>query len=150
VAATATQFVTPLFARKATDEGRANTTTLADDSSLQLPGMISGAIYEISGVLFYDGGTGGSAGNLKWKFTVPSGSVMLYSYARQNVSHVYSGAFGAQGSDTINADTTGVGATMTVTIRGIVVAGSNGTLKFQWAQDNAASGPTPTSSPTRS
>lgn len=133
--ATGSQFVTPVFARKATDEARASNTTLANDTSLVLPGLVSGAIYEIEGVILYDGGASTNAGLFDWKFAVPSGSTMTYAYARENSSGQFTGAYPSPGSTTNTANTTGVGTTMSVTIRGILVCASNGSLQFMWAQD---------------
>lgn len=139
VAATATQFLKPVFARKTADEARASNTTVADDGptggSLALAGLVAGAVYRVEGVLMYDGGAGASAGLFDWKFSVPAGSTMTYSYSRENPSGSYTGAYPAAGSTTVTANTTGVGTTMSVTLNGLLVCASNGTLKLQWAQD---------------
>lgn len=135
--ATSSQFVTPVFARKSTDEARASDTTLANDTSLVLPGLVNGAIYEIDGVINYHGGAGGSAGFFKWAFAVPSGSTMTYAYARENESGVFSGAYPSGGTTTNTANTTGVSTTMCVQLRGILICGSNGSLQFKWAQDTS-------------
>jgi hypothetical protein len=132
LAATATQFVVPLFARKATDEARASDATLANDTSLKLTGLVSGGIYEIAAIIVYDGAD--DTNNLQWKFTVPSSSAGVYTYSRENEAGVYSGAYPASWTDTVTAHTTGVTAAMSVTIRGLLIAGANGTLQFQWAQ----------------
>jgi hypothetical protein len=138
--AVAGQFVQPLFARKAISEGRASTTTLANDTSLKLSGLISGAIYEVDMLVLYDGAasSGGTIGCLKWTFTTPTGSSGQYSYARENESGVYSGAYPAAWTDTVNANSTGVSAPMNVVMRGMLVAGANGILQFQWAQDHSS------------
>lgn len=137
-AATATQFVVPLFARKATDEGRASTTTLANDTSLAVAGLISGAIYEVQALIAYDGGAGGSEGDLKWKFTVPTSSSGTYGYTRaRQTDGLFTGAFNSLWTDTNTAQTTGVGASMCLQIKGLLVAGANGTLTFQWAQNSS-------------
>lgn len=133
--ATATQFVVPLFARKATDEARASTVTLANDTSLTVPGLVSGAIYEVQALIAYDGGAGGSEGDIQWKFTVPTSSSGIYGYTRARQSDgVFTGAFNSLWTDTNTAQTTGVGASMCLQIKGLLVAGANGTLTFQWAQ----------------
>ena len=136
--ATQTQYVQPLFARKSTDEGRASTTTLANDTSLVLTGLKAGGIYEVAGIIVYDGGASTSAGNFKWNFSVPSGgSGGVYTYSRENEGGTYTGAYPANWTDTETANTTGVGTAMSVTIRGLLVVGSNGNLQFRWCQDTS-------------
>ena len=138
LAATATQFVLPLFARKATDEARALTTTLANDTSLTVPGLVSGAIYEVQAVLIYDGGTGGSEGDFQWKFTVPTSSTGVQAYTRQNLSGTFTGAFGSAWTTANFAQTTGVGTSMCVQIKGLLIPGANGTITLQWAQNSSS------------
>jgi hypothetical protein len=134
-AATATQFVVPIAARKATDEGRASTTTLANDTSLVLTGLVSGAVYQVLGMIFYDGGAGGSAGHIKWKFTVPTSSTGSYGVPHQNESLVTALPQQQLWTDTLTAGTNGVGTGYFLFIQGILIPGANGSLQFQWAQD---------------
>jgi hypothetical protein len=135
--ATATQFVLPAKARKATDEGRASTTTLANDTSLVLTGLVSGAIYQVTGVIFYDGGASGSAGNLKWKFTVPTSSSGSYSVPHMNETLQNALPLQQQWTDTVTAGTNGVGTGYFLLVSGILIPGANGSLQFQWAQDSS-------------
>lgn len=137
LAATATQFVLPVFARKATDESRSSTTTLANDTSLVLTGLLNAAVYEVDGVINYHGVSGGG-GLLDWQFAVPSGSVMTYAYSRENSSGSFTGAYPSAGTTINTANTTGVSTTMCVSLRGIIVVGSNGSLQFKWAQHTSS------------
>lgn len=142
-AAVTDQWVRGVYVEKTADEGRSNTVTLADDGptggSLALAGLVAGAKYEITGLILYDGGAATSAGLFDWTFTVPSGSTMTYSYARENSSGTYSGAYPSNGSTVNTANTTGVGTTMSVTIHGRINVAANGTLQFRWAQHVAKS-----------
>lgn len=136
--AVATQFVLPLFARKATQEARASTTTVADDTSLKVTGLLSGATYEVRGIISYDGGTGGSFGGLKWTFSTPTSSSGFYTVLKQNDSHTLAGAFPSNWGDTNTADSTGVGTAMSLTLEGLLIPGANGTLTFRWAQETSS------------
>lgn len=140
-AAVATQFVQPLFARKATDEGRASTTTLANDTSLVLTGLVSGAIYDVNCVITYSGGSGASEGDLKWSFTVPAGSTGRYSRTNQtgNSAALVLGQTDSAWTDAPSAATAGVGTPLTLVIKGLLIAGANGSIQFQWAQQSSNS-----------
>jgi hypothetical protein len=132
--ATATQFVLPVTARKATDEGRASDTTLANDTSLVLTGLVSGAIYQVSGMIFYDGGAGASEGDLQWKFTVPSSSSGSYGAVHRPRAGGLADPAKQAWTDTLSAGTNGVGTGYYLMIEGILIPGANGSLQFQWAQ----------------
>src|SRR5215475_1880308 len=74
----------PVIVVKPSDTNRNTTTTLADDPDLQLP-LAGGATYDINSLIIYSGSPSGS-GDLKYTFSVPSGSSGRYSPIRQNLS----------------------------------------------------------------
>lgn len=130
-----TWFVPKVVIKPATT-GRASTTTLANDPDLVFA-LAASASYAISGVIFYDGATA-SASDIKWTFTVPSGSSGQYSVPHQNLSGQYTGVFASNWTDNLTANTNGVGSIMTMPIQGILqTAGSSGNLTFQWAQNTS-------------
>lgn len=126
----------PVTVVKPTTTARSSTTTLADDPDLVVA-LGSNASYYISGVIFYDGPTA-TTSDLKWTFSVPSGSNGQYSVSHQNLSGAYVGAFASNWTDTVTANTNGVGSTMVLTISGISqTGGSSGILTFRWAQNSS-------------
>jgi hypothetical protein len=126
----------PVTVVKPSTTARASTTTLADDPDLVLA-LGSNASYYISGVIFYDGPTANSS-DLKWTFSVPSGSNGQYFVPHQNLSGSFTGAFASNWTDTLTANTNGVGSTMCLYISGISqTGGSAGNLTFRWAQNSS-------------
>jgi hypothetical protein len=136
--AIAGQFVKPLFARKATDEGRASTTTLANDTSLVLAGLVSGGIYDVEGVIFYSGGAGASEGDLKFGWATPAGSSGRYWRTHNTVSQA-DGKADTTWSESDAAGTNGVSTVFAHTINGLLIAGAAGSLQFKWAQNSSNS-----------
>lgn len=121
---------------KPSDTPRSSTTTMTNDPDLVLP-LGGNSTYEITGVIFYDGPTAGSS-DLKFTFTVPSGSNGQYFAGHQNLSGAFAGAFQNNWTDTVTANTNGVGTIMCVAIQGIeVTGGSAGNLTLQWAQNTS-------------
>ena len=129
----------PFAAIKPADTARATNTTLAADPDIVIP-VATNANYQITGIIVYDGGTGGTEGDIKWAFTVPSGSSGYYGYSRQNLSGSYTGAFTSNWTDGQTAQTTGVGTFMTITISGMLATSSTGgNLVLTWAQNTSSS-----------
>jgi hypothetical protein len=130
-----TYFVPHVIIKPSTT-ARASTTTLANDPDLVLA-LASSASYAINGVIFYDGPSAGSS-DIKWTFTVPSGGSGQYFIPHQNLSGQFTGAFASNWTDTLTANTNGVGSTMTLPVGGIFqTGGSAGNLTFQWAQNTS-------------
>lgn len=118
-------------ARKTVDQSVNNTTTLTNDSNLAIA-VVNGAVYEVHGLIIYNSN---STADLKLGWTFPGGST---------------GAFGMHGYDAggtvFMADSraisavisyNGFGTDYTVLINGIFVAGANGSLQLQFAQNTA-------------
>jgi hypothetical protein len=120
---------------KPSETARANTTTMTNDPDLVLP-LAGSCWYEIRGVIFYDGPTAGSS-DIKWTFSVPTGNSGQYFAAHQNLSGVFAGAFQSNWTDTLTANTTGVGNRMIIEIHGITSTASSGNFRFQWAQNTS-------------
>lgn len=127
----------PLAVIKPADTARASTTSLADDPDLQLP-LAANASYRIDSVIFYDGPSAGSS-DLKWQFSVPSGSNGQYFVAHQNLSGSFTGAFQSNWTDTLTANTNGVGSQMCLDIHGIIqTAATAANFTFRWAQNTSS------------
>src|SRR5690349_11782872 len=73
------QRVGPIGAAKAADLARTHATTLTSDPDLQLLNLQASATYQITGTLFYTGGSGGAEGDFAWKFAISSGASGSYS-----------------------------------------------------------------------
>lgn len=126
----------PIAVIKPSQTSRASTTTMTNDPDLFL-GLAGSASYTINGVIFYDGATASSS-DIKWTFTVPSGSNGQYYVAHQNLSGAFTGAFQSNWTDTLSANTNGVGSIMCMAIQGIIqTGGSTGNLRLQWAQNSS-------------
>lgn len=126
----------PIVVVKPADTPRNSTTSMTNDPDLVLP-LKAGCKYEIRGVIFYDGPSAGSS-DIQWTWTIPSGSAGKYWNTRQTVSGAFAGAFSWFWTDNPNANTNGVGSTMTLPFEGILSMGSSdGNLRFLWAQNTS-------------
>ena len=103
------------------DTGRNSTTSMSTDPDLSLT-VAASSTYYVAGVIFYAGPTAGSS-DLKWTFTVPSGTTGQYTASHQNLSSQFAGAFQSNWTDTVTANTNGVGTIMTIGIQGILATG---------------------------
>lgn len=125
---------------KAADTSRNNQTSMQDDPHMQLLNLPSNAKVRITGQILYDGGTGGTEGDIQWTWRQPSGQVMRYAAARVNTAGSFVGGFTFQGSDTVNAQTTGVGASMAATLAGTIWTSDPPCYAvLQWAQNSNVS-----------
>lgn len=130
----------PVWAYKTTTEGRASTTTLADDADLQCPGLVAGGLYDFEVFLVYDGGSGAAEGDFKFKLVFPAAPVWCtyVEYFRGA-----GGAFNPNG-ETSNVQniggSNGVGTFYGVVLSGTVLMGTlTGPAKIQWAQGTSMS-----------
>lgn len=129
----------PSVVIKGSDTGRASTTSVSADPDLVIA-VVANATYMVQGVIFYDGGTGGSEGDIKWSFSTPSGASGQYSVAHQNLSASYVGAFASNWTDTVTGSTSGIGTILVLTISGMLaIASTAGNLTFNWAQNTSMS-----------
>jgi hypothetical protein len=129
-----------LFARKTVDQQVINSTTLVDDADLQFTVAASG-VYVVRGLL---GGTGSTTGDLKIGWVGPVGSTFDWTPSTQN--NAATSTVGSLITDRSNLATSQapgmVGASiMTTIVNGLlVVGGSSGTFKLQFAQNTADAG----------
>lgn len=133
-----------LFARKTTNESVSSATTgttLQNDDDLFLT-VVANAVYRIEGVLKM---ASPSAADLKLAFTVPAGATFDWSL------HGIIAAASATTDDFLAgltaASTQSVGGFGAGTVIGkvdglLVVGGTAGTIRLQWAQDTANAGGT--------
>jgi len=126
-----------LFARKTATESVTSSTTLQDDDELTVT-VVANTVYAFDAVIFYDGSASGVAGDLKLRWVGPAGATLTVA----NLSLI-SSATGTQGdlmdgqiiNTDINIGTLGAGTTLAAVFRGLlIVAGTGGTYKAQWAQ----------------
>lgn len=125
----------PATVVKPQDTGRFSTTSMTNDPDLVLALGASGS-YMIHGVIFYDGPSAGSS-DIQWTFTLPTGAAGKYFCTRQNLTGQFSGAFTFFWTDTVTANTNGVGTNMAVELHGIVGTASAGNMRFLWAQNTS-------------
>lgn len=133
----------PVSAIRTSNATRTSTTTVTDDTALQLLNLIPNQRYRLSGNLFYNGASmsvGTDPGGLGIKFRLGTGDSMKYNALRINQSGNLAGAQQYWvGSDTVTAQTQGTSAGMVMTINGQVATGSGPSLcVLQWAQDNSS------------
>ena len=129
----------PLVVIKPTDTDRTAHGTPSSDPDLQLA-VDANAIYEVSAIIKYDGGGGGSEGDILYTWNVPSGASFEYADTHQSIS---SGATTIWGVDSSNytAGTNGTGTYEPLTHIGILTMGSTaGNLVFAWAKNTAPDG----------
>lgn len=126
----------PATVRKATDTGRASTTSATADPDLSLT-LDAGQNYILLGMIAY---TGDPAGDLKGNFALPSGAVLAATYRAQG-----SGAAATSGSIVVDLQAGGTGtlftfgalstsSSLTALFLGSLYGGSGGTFSFNWAQ----------------
>ena len=122
---------------KTADTARTHATALTNDPDLQLLNLQASATYEILGVLFYTGGSGGAEGDFAWQFTLSGGSSGTYADPHLSPAGNY-GGFGSSAWGTSHgAQTTGTGNLQDVTIIGTYVTGAApASLVLQWAQNS--------------
>lgn len=134
------QRVGPVNVFKTADEGRAGTTTLADDGptggSLSLLNLPANSWLKFSAAVIFAGGSGASEGDLAWKFRTGGLTSMRYYHGNPNLS----GNFGttvANSSDTGTAGTTGVSNDLPLTMTGFIQTGNAPCYAvLQWAQNS--------------
>ena len=140
--AIANKWFLPIAVVKPSDTGRISDTTQAPDPDLVIP-LLANSTYEVDMVLFYDGGAGGSPneGDIRYTFTIPSGASGQIATARQDTSGDFVGAGAYNWTDSVVAQTVGVGTILCIPIKGyLIIGGTAGNLTFEWAQATSASG----------
>jgi hypothetical protein len=126
------------FARKTGSTSRTSTTTLADDPDLQLA-VLANAIYEFHGCYRYDGD---AAGDIKIAHLGPTSATMSYHTVAQTVTAAAVTDIGTSSALDITTGypfgCRGAGAEFILDFHGLlVVAGTAGTFKLQFAQNTS-------------
>ena len=123
----------PKAVYKGSTTARTSTTTLADDPDLTFT-VAASATYLFQALLIYDGGSGGSVGNFKFAFTVPTSATLYYGFIWQDASSVTHNSVDITNA-TNTLDTNGLGTWFHINIRGtLVVSSTAGSMTLQWAQ----------------
>ena len=122
----------PLAAVKTADQSVTSSVTMVNDTELFAP-IVAVGTYQFECYLDYTGAN--AAGQLQWRWIVPTGTTMRYQ-------SIFQGTGGAAvvhltniAGDTPNANSLGTGTLMAATMIGTIVAGVNaGNMQLQWAQ----------------
>lgn len=126
----------PLNVIKPSDQSYTNT-TLANDTDLVIT-VAANSSYLFNCFLDYEGGTLGSA-DMKWTWTMPSGSTLVYSATYISTGGTAQVAVVRLGTTTYTAGTNGAGVLVANTMQGSLVTGaSQGPLQLQVAQNSAS------------
>ena len=121
----------PLAACKASDTGRASTTTLTADPDLALA-VAANATYAVTAALLFTGPDG--AGFFQWDFGVPTGATFEYVAVYNTTTPAVSvQALGA--GSRLWANTAGTSSLQPLNITGtLVVSHASGSFAVKWAQ----------------
>lgn len=128
----------PLAAYKAADEPIiASAGTLQDDNALKLT-VAANAVYWLTAVVDYDGGTQG-ASDLKMGWSVPASTVMDWTFTGTGTSGSASSGSRADQAGTLTAGTNGTGNRRIALLSGTVAtSAASGTLQFRWCQNTGS------------
>lgn len=127
------------FARKTANQTVTNSTTIQDDTHLQLS-VVANAVYRVDGLLIFNGP---SAVNLKIGWVAPTGATFDWIGTGQSTTSPATSGPVITNAQTIASTVYGLGTigtstNMTALVRGLLVtAGNAGTFKLQWAQNTA-------------
>lgn len=128
-----------LFARKTASQSISNSTTIQDDTHLQLS-VAASATYRLEGLLIFNGASGA---NLKMGWSAPTGSTLDWTAAGQNTTATTSVGSIITNAQTLSSTayqlgTIGTGTNMVAIVRGLLITSTTaGTFKLQWAQSTA-------------
>lgn len=121
--------VIPLSARRISDQSLPSSTTLTNDNTLFLSGMVASAVYEMQLYVLFRAALSGSTPGMKVDFTLPSGASISDASFEVSGTTAIPGANGAVGL--INCATSNAVLKETGLL---VMSGSTGTLQFRFAQ----------------
>jgi hypothetical protein len=124
----------PLSAIKTADQSVTSSTAFVNDTELFVPLVASGS-YQMEVFLYFEGGTAG-ASDIQWKWIIPTGSTLRYTWTGwNNTGSVARSGDGQIAGDTPSSASAGAGNAHGVIMIGTVVQGVNaGNLQLQWAQ----------------
>jgi hypothetical protein len=132
-------FVNVQYVRKTATESVTSSTALQDDDHLTVT-VEANAHYVLDSTLFFDGAT---AGDFKMLWVAPAGAAMPWGVAAPVTTAVGFNDDQTAGFDLTGTGVTfgalGTGTTAAALISGLlVVGGTAGTLKLQWAQGTSS------------
>jgi hypothetical protein len=137
ITAAAVQSVAPLSAVKGADQSVTSSTTLVNDSALVLP-VVANATYLFACYLDYSGGTGGSS-DLKFQWTVPSGTALRFSLIGTDASGTTLTGVTDSDSTVYTLGTAGAATLQAAVMTGsLVMSVTGGSLQLQWAQNTSS------------
>lgn len=126
-----------LFARKTADEGVTSSTVMQDDNHLTLT-VSANKVYRFECVLRTDGA---ATGDISYQFVGPAGSTMMaagHDISTTGTTIADDRLFDVFLSSSLGQGTFGAGSITMVHVSGVlVVAGTGGTFKVQWAQQTS-------------
>lgn len=131
-------------ALKTTTQTVTSSTTFVDDTELKIP-IVANAIYRVQLFLLYDAGT---AGDIQFTWSAPSGTAMTWTPGGPATSENTSYALASMNNQTRlltevaavgGSTSTGVMADVVGTLRSGATAG---TLQFRWTQNVSSATPT--------
>ena len=110
---------------------------LVNDTA-HLVALLANASYGFQCTLYYKGGTAG-ASDLKWTFTVPSGSTLRYGASYNSTGLTGQVSINHVGTDVVAAGTNGTGNVLAITMQGsLTTSSTTGNLQLQWAQNTSS------------
>ena len=127
----------PYYAWKTANESVTSSATLQNDNDLYLT-VAANAYYDFACMLAYSGGTIGSS-DLKWAWSVPSGTTMAYAIDGVQTSGTSNGTPGfLRGVSGGSAGTNGSGNALSLNMEGTLYTGSaSGSVQLEWAQNTS-------------
>lgn len=128
----------PLSAIKTADQSVTSSVTFVNDTELFVPIVAVGS-YQFECFLYFEGGTAG-ASDIKWRYIVPTGTTMRYTWTGwNNTGSVARSGDGQIAGDTPSSASAGAGNGHGVIMIGTIVAGVNaGNMQLQWAQNTSS------------
>jgi hypothetical protein len=126
-----------IFVRKTADETVNNSSVLQDDDHLTTAVAIN-TTYVVEAHVIY---SSDASADIKYAWIIPAGATLSWSVRGPHFSTANGGAFGASdlATTTIPNGGLGVGSKVATHLMGLlIVGGTAGNLKLQWAQQGAA------------
>jgi hypothetical protein len=130
ITASIIQGVAPLAAYKATTQSVTSSTTLVNDSNLFLS-MAANSVYVVQADLLFGGG---SAGNIKYTFTVPSGASGGFGIIQYSTGGTFQAFTSSAWTNTNTAQASS--PAQPAWLSGLLITSTvPGSLQLQWAQN---------------
>lgn len=118
-----------VLARKVADQTVNNSTTLVNDSDLAIA-VLSGAVYQVQGVLVYNSN---ATADIKVGWTFPGGTNGILAMHGYDSGGTVFMADGRSLSTVVSFG--GFGSDYTIVVNGVITVGANGSFQLQFAQN---------------